>query len=269
MSGSLSEAEVGTYRANGFLCPVRIAAEARAGHWRDEMEAAEREHRKLHYLPKAHLVLPLADELARHPRVLDAVESVLGPDILLWDSAFIVKEPGDGKKVSWHQDMTYWGLGPDDVVSVWLALSPATLESGCMLMMPGTHKGPIVRHNDNEAGDNILSRGQTIDAVIEEGKAASVVLRPGELSLHHGKVWHGSSPNRSADRRIAFNAQYIAPWVRQEVGDWDSAMLVRGADTHRNFSGETPPTGAFVAAEVARQQAICDRRASYLKQGAA
>ncbi len=269
MAGSLKQAEVAAYRTDGFLCPIRIAEETRAGHWRREMEEAESVHGKLHYLPKAHLLMPLADELARHPRVLDAVESVLGPDILLWDSAFIVKEPGDGKKVSWHQDMTYWGLEPDDVVSVWLALSPATLESGCMLMMPGTHLGPLVRHNDNKAGDNILSRGQTIDAVIDEGKAAPVVLRPGELSLHHGKVWHGSSPNRSGDRRIAFNAQYIAPWVRQKVGDWDSAMLVRGSDAYGHFAAEAPPTGAFVPAEVAEQRSICDRRASYLKQGAA
>jgi ectoine hydroxylase-related dioxygenase (phytanoyl-CoA dioxygenase family) len=171
--------------------------------------------------------------------------------------------------VSWHQDLTYWGLEPDDVVSAWIALSPATLDSGCMLMMPGTHLGPILRHNDNRDADNILSRGQTLDAVIDEGKAAAVVLRPGEMSLHHGKVWHGSSPNRSADRRIAFNAQYLAPRVRQVVGDWDSAMLVRGSDPYRHFAAETPPSGPFVPAEVARQKAVSDRRAGYLKKGAA
>ena len=168
-------------------------------------------HGRLHYVSKAHLLLDFAYRLATHSSVLDTVSSIIGPDILLWDSTFIIKEPGDGRKVSWHQDLTYWGLDPDDVVSVWLALSQATIESGCMVMIPGSHKGPIAAHHDSRASDNILSRGQTIAEPIDESRARHVVLAPGELSLHHGRVWHSSSPNRSEDRRIAFNAQYLAP----------------------------------------------------------
>lgn len=267
MVASMNSEQVASYRRNGFIFPIRVATAARAADWRRQLEEAERRRGKMHYLPKPHLVLPLADTIARDPAVLDAVESILGPDILLWDSSFIIKEPGDGKKVSWHQDLTYWGLEPEDVVSIWLALSPATDESGCMLMMPGTQTGPIVAHRDTLAADNILSRGQTIAQAVDEDLAAHVVLAPGEMSLHHGRVWHGSKPNRSTDRRIGFNAQYIAPWVRQVVGDWDSALLVRGEDRYKHFSPEAPPSGEFIPDEVARQEAISARRAGYLRAG--
>ncbi len=164
---------------NGFVSPIRVAEKDGAATWRQELEENERRHGKLHYVSKAHLVLPFAHRLACDQAVLDAVESVVGPDILLWDSTFIIKEPGDGKKVSWHQDLTYWGLDPDDIVSVWLALSPATIESGCMLMIPGSHSGPIAAHRDTLETDNILSRGQTIAESIDESRSQSVVLAAG------------------------------------------------------------------------------------------
>jgi Phytanoyl-CoA dioxygenase (PhyH) len=110
-------------------------------------------------------------------------------------STFIIKEPGDGKKVSWHQDLTYWGLDAQDVVSVWLALSPASVQSSCMIS--GTQAGPLVAHQENLAADNILSRGQTIAGTVDEKIAVDIVLAPGEMSLHHGRVWHGSNPNVS------------------------------------------------------------------------
>jgi hypothetical protein len=263
----LTAEQAASYRRDGFVFPVSVADSDRAAAWRCELEDLERHHGALHYLPKAHLVLPLAHRLACDAAVLDPVESLLGPDILLWDSTFITKEAGDGKKVTWHQDLTYWGLAPQDVVSVWLALSPATVESGCMRMVPGTQSGPIVSHRENVSADNILSRGQTIARAIDEETAVHIVLAPGEMSLHHGRVWHGSNPNVSADRRIGFNAQYLAPWVRQVVGDWDSALLVRGQDRFRHFDAESPPTGAFVPEEVARQQSIVARRSAYLYAG--
>jgi ectoine hydroxylase-related dioxygenase (phytanoyl-CoA dioxygenase family) len=267
MTGNLTGRQIESYRTDGFLFPVRVSEPQGASRWRGELEELERSHGTLHYLPKAHLVLPLADRLARDSAVLDAVESLLGPDILLWDSTFIIKEPGSGKKVSWHQDLTYWGLDPQDVVSIWLALSPASVQSGCMRMISGTQDGPLMAHQENTASDNLLSRGQTIAGTIDERIAVDVVLAPGEMSLHHGRVWHGSNPNISADRRIGFNAQYLAPWVRQVVGDWDSALLARGHDRFGHFEAESPPTGAFVPQEVSRQQSIAARRGAYLNAG--
>jgi ectoine hydroxylase-related dioxygenase (phytanoyl-CoA dioxygenase family) len=264
MTGSLSAEQLAAYRRDGFVFPVRVASAERARGWRDEMEALERAHGPLHYLPKAHLVVPLADRLARDPAVLDAVESLLGPDLLLWDCAFIVKEAGDGKRVTWHQDLTYWGLQPADVASIWLALSPATPQSGCMRMMPGSQSGPQLRHRDNKAPDNILSRGQEIDTTVDESLAIDTALAPGEMSIHHGRTWHASHPNRSGDRRIGFNAQYLAPWVRQAVGDWDSALLVRGEDRYGHFAAEWSATTDFVPDQLARMREISARRDAYL-----
>jgi ectoine hydroxylase-related dioxygenase (phytanoyl-CoA dioxygenase family) len=269
MAGSLSNAAVSDYERNGVLFPVRVMAEAEAGELRRRMEDCEARRGRLHYTPKPHLVLPFVAELVRHAAILDAVESLVGSDILLWDSSFIVKEPGDGKRVSWHQDLTYWGLEPtESVVSIWLALAPATVESGAMKMIPGSHLGPIRRHRDTFAADNILTRGQEIAEAIDESRAVDIVLAPGEMSLHHGRIFHGSQPNRSADRRIGFNAQYIAARARQVVGRWDSATLVRGRDTHGHFAPEPRPVAEYDPACVGFQEEMAKRRKDYIYAGA-
>src|SRR5262249_21385994 len=131
MAASLSDAAISRYQGDGVLFPVSVMADSEAVALRRRMEDCECRYGRLPYAPKPHLVLPFVADLVRHPAILDAVESLIGPDILLWDSSFIVKEPGDGKRVSWHQDLTYWGLEPTEgVVSIWLALAPATVESG-------------------------------------------------------------------------------------------------------------------------------------------
>jgi len=265
MAGSLPNAAISGYEQDGVLFPVRVMAEADAGELRRRMEDCERRRGRLHYAPKPHLVLPFVAEMARHAAILDAVESLIGPDILLWDSSFIVKEPEDGKRVSWHQDLTYWGLEPaEGVVSIWLALAPATVESGAMKMIPGSHLGPIRRHRDTFAADNILTRGQEIAEDIDESAAVDIVLRPGEMSLHHGRVFHGSQPNRSSDRRIGFNAQYVAARVSQVVGRWDSATLVRGQDRFGHFAPEPRPAAEYDPACVQFQEEMAKRRKEYI-----
>lgn len=269
MTETLSDQAQDRYRRDGFLFPVRVMAEDEALELRRRMEECERRHGRLHYAPKPHLVLPFVADLVRHVAVLDAVESLVGPDILLWDSSFITKEPGDGKRVSWHQDLTYWGLEPTEgVVSIWLALAPATIESGAMKMIPGSHLGPIRRHRDTFASDNILTRGQEIAEEIDESRAVDIALRPGEMSLHHGRIFHGSQPNRSADRRIGFNAQYIAARVCQVVGRWDSATLVRGRDSFGHFAPEPRPAAEYDPACVAFQEEMAKRRKEFIYAGA-
>ena len=152
----------------------------------------------------------------------------------------------------------------EGIVSIWLALSPATVESGCMRMIPGSHAGPVQPHRDTYAADNILSRGQELAVAIDEASAVDIALAPGEMSLHHGMVFHASQPNRSGDRRIGFNAQYIAPHVRQTIGRHDSAVLVRGRDGFGHFEDEPRPNGEFEPAAVAMREALSKRRAEYL-----
>jgi len=260
MGKFLGETQLGQYRRDGFLSPVTVMAPAEALACRRELEAAEAKFGPLHYVTKPHLLLMLADRLAHLAAILDAVEDIIGPDILLWDSTFIIKEPGDHKFVSWHQDLTYWGLEPDDVVSVWLALSPATRASGCMRMIPGSHRAGRVEHRTTYAEDNILSRGQTIGTAIDEASAVDTALLPGQMSLHHGWTFHASHANQTTDRRIGFNMNLAAPNVRQTGFTGDSAMLLRGQDRFGHFRHEPRPGRDFEEDARALQLAINARR---------
>ena len=202
------------YQRDGFASPVPILSNEEAAAHRAKLEAAEAEHGPLHYTSKVHTILDFAAEAATHPAILDAVEKILGPDILLFDVTYIVKEPHAESFVSWHQDLTYWGLSSDQQVSLWLALSPTNANSGCMRMVPGSHKHGKLDHKDSEDDNNVLFRGQSVQGVREDD-AVLCPLLPGEASFHHGWTLHASMPNASDDRRIGFNAQFIAPSVRQ------------------------------------------------------
>jgi hypothetical protein len=234
MTSSLSEDSMATYQRNGYLCPLDVLSAEEAADCRTKLEAAEAsaggalapEHKH-----KPHLVYCWAQEMIRHPKILDAVEGIIGPDILAWESVFFTKEPKSDDYISWHQDITYWGLDQEgDVVTAWLALSPSTVESGCMGVVPGSHRREVVPHQDTFNANNMLSRGQEIAVDIDAESTVDLTLKPGQMSLHHVKIFHGSHANHSDDRRIGFAIRYLPPHVRQEVGEKDSATLVRGAD---------------------------------------
>jgi non-haem Fe2+, alpha-ketoglutarate-dependent halogenase len=207
------------------------------------------------------------DELVREMAVLDGVEGVIGPNILCWASGFFTKEAHDPSYVSWHQDLTYWGLEPADIVTAWVALSPSTPESGCMRVVPGSHRQEVLPHTETFAAHNLLSRGQEIEVEVDEREAADVVLQPGEMSLHHVKLIHGSGANRADDRRIGFAVRYVPTYVRQTAGSEDSAMLVRGVDTYHHFLEETPPAADLDAAALAQHAAVTARAARILMRG--
>jgi non-haem Fe2+, alpha-ketoglutarate-dependent halogenase len=265
----LSEGQIRDYHARGCLFPIRVLPPEAAADYRRRLEAVEAQGPEVRQMlrHKPHLVLTFLDELARHPAVLDAVEGVIGPNILCWGSSFFTKEPKTTDYISWHQDLTYWGLEPADIVTAWIALSPSTPESGCMRVVPGTHTQDVVPHQDTFAEHNMLSRGQEIAVEVDEGHAVDVVLQPGEMSLHHVKLFHGSNPNRSADRRIGFAVRYVPTYVRQVVGEKDSAMLVRGVDAYHHFEPEGPPTADLDPAAVAQYRAITERQMKVLFRG--
>ena len=258
------------YAADGCAYPIAVLSRAEAADYRARIEAVERRSSGGAPFPylKPYLALTVVNELVRLPAVLDVVEEIIGPDILVWDGAVIVKEPHARGLFTWHQDLTYWGLAPKEgVVSTWLALSPSTPESGCVKMIPGTHTREILPHRDTFGADNMLSRGQEIDIEVDESQAVDVVLAPGEMSVHHPHLFHRSAPNRSRDRRIGMNVQYIAPGVKQVVGTRDSAMLVRGRDRVGNFEIETPPVADFAPESMALLAEVNERRREYLFQG--
>lgn len=258
MTGSLSSAQTASYARDGFLCPIDILTPAQAARHRAALEVAEATdpavlpRRVGEYLRmNAHLTTGISLAQARNPRILDAVESILGPDLMLWSCEYFIKEPGSASIVSWHQDLTYWGMdGSDHEVTAWLALSSATRESGCMRFVPGSHRRKLVPHTDTFADDNLLSRGQEIAVDVDERDATVAALKPGQMSLHHGRMFHASGPNATRDRRIGFVMRFIRPDTPARQRDF--AMLMRGADRIGNRVNLVPPDGPdFCAAKLA------------------
>ncbi|MEK6217022.1 MAG: phytanoyl-CoA dioxygenase family protein [Boseongicola sp.] len=239
------------YDRDGYISGVPILSGDETGRHRKALEDLEAIEGKLHYKAKLHTVMTSPYEMATHPKVLDIVEALIGPDILLYDVTYIIKEPQTEAQVSWHQDLTFWGLSDDAQVSMWLALSPATAVSGCMRMIPGSHKNGALVHDAKPDADNVLLQGQTVHGV-NEARAVMCPLQSGEASFHHGWVLHASMPNRSDDRRIGLNVQFLAPHVRQTKHDLETAMLVRGEDQFDHFREDIPARADFDPAAVKR-----------------
>lgn len=276
MSGSLSSSQRKHYQDQGYLSPLRIFTEQQAKSYRATVESLEAEFAdadllhptNFYFRVNSHVVVPCVAEVTRHPILLDMVESILGPDLLVWSAELFIKEAGTEKIVSWHQDLTYWGLGSEpQQVTAWLAISPATTESGCMRFLPESHHQDIQPHRDTFAENNLLSRGQELAVNIDESKAVDIELQPGEMSLHHGRMFHASGPNVSADRRIGIAIRYVTPSVKQQVGSHDYAMLVRGIDRQKNWLHVAAPTIPFNASSVALHAEIRAEQTKALGQG--
>ena len=262
----LSAPQVALYRERGIVQPLRVlaAAEAAVLHGRYEAQA---DFLKGRNNQKPHLLFTWLDALVRDARILDAVESLHGPNLLCWASQFFAKPAGDAAYVSWHQDATYWGLSSPDVVTAWVALTPSTPESGCMQVVPGTHRSQVP-HEDRFDDANLLSRGQEVAVTVDPATVVDVILQPGEMSLHHVLLFHGSHPNRSALPRIGFAIRYMPTHVRQLSPIRDSALLVRGRDDFGHFDPERSPESDLHADAVARHGAVIDRQLRILYAGA-
>jgi len=193
--------------------------------------------------------------------VLDAVEDVLGPDILCWNSSFFIKNANNPAHVTWHQDSTYWGLSKPDVCSAWIALTPANEQNGVMKIIPGSHEFGQLDHEDTFAGDNLLARGQRLVDPPNEEAAVSLNLDPGEISLHHIMSVHGSEPNETDQRRIGFAIRYAAPHVRLLGNIRDSALLVRGKDRYGHFDVEYAPKTDMDSDAIIHHTKVMENRA--------
>ena len=235
------------YDKDGFAFPHRVfSANEALGH-REQVEALFQSNPDAEGYARglAHLVFPLVDQIAHDDRVIDAAEAVLGPDVLLYGAGFFPKAPQTSSFVSWHQDLTYWGFDGTEEVTVWLALSPVTVDNGCMRFLPGSHLDGIKPHKDTFGADNSLTRGQVLDIDIDESQAVPITLEPGEVSLHHGRMFHASGPNSTDRWRLGLAMQYIAPGMRQIVAREDYAQLVRGEDRFGHFRDLPRPTVDF------------------------
>jgi non-heme Fe2+,alpha-ketoglutarate-dependent halogenase len=230
MTKILTAEQIIQYHEDGFVSPIRVMSEDEAFSIKAKLEEAEKnfpQDLNLENRNNLHLIFLFLDELAHNSIVVDAVEDLIGPDISLWASVMFSKEPFSDHFVSWHQDATYMGMNSCDFLTPWIALTQSNLKMGCMTMIPGSHKQNIRKHEDTFSKNNILTRGQVVKNV-DESKVVDLILKPGEMSIHHGAVIHGSKPNRSKHRRIGFSLQsYMPPKVEQIVGK-NMWMHIRG-----------------------------------------
>jgi ectoine hydroxylase-related dioxygenase (phytanoyl-CoA dioxygenase family) len=272
MGKVLSDKQVAAYHRDGYASPVRAMDAATAAAYRRRFEAYEAANGGWYELSKGaklYLLQTWVTELVLNQNILDAVEDLLGPDLFCWGTSLFVKDSHNPGFVSWHQDATYWGLDKPDVVTAWVALSPATEVSGCMKVIPGSHQWNQIAHRDTLAKENLLTRGQEIAVDVNEDEAVLMPLQPGEVSLHHVLAAHASEPNRSDDRRIGVAIRYVAPHVRQINGDRDAALLVRGEDRYGHFMHEKAPKADMDAEAVAEHKRILEFRQSVLYKGVA
>ncbi|MCH2262230.1 MAG: phytanoyl-CoA dioxygenase family protein [Candidatus Thioglobus autotrophicus] len=232
------------FEEDGYFSPLRLFDKSTALSYREILETVEQKTGSLNYRYKIHTVLDIAYKIATNKELLDSVEALLGPNILLYNTSFVIKEPNSKAHISWHQDLTYWGFNDDKQVAAWIALSDATEENGCMHMIPGSHKGGQLPHRTTKDSNNLLHHGQTIEGVSEE-QSRCIPLKAGETSLHHGWTMHTSYPNKSDDRRIGLTINYISTDMFQTQTEHDSAMLVRGVDHYNHFKIDTPSSTIF------------------------
>ena len=217
----LSTEQLDRYNSKGYISPINALSSFEAKEVRDEIEKIEKdwpgalEGINRNYI---HLISPIFNKVCLNKNILDAVESIIGKNILACGTTLFIKEPDEKGFVSFHQDAKYIGLEPHNWVTAWVAITDANEENGCMRMWAGSHKNDLQYHNQKFDENNLLTRGQTIENV-PMNKTKPVVLKAGQISLHHPKVVHGSGLNKSNDRRIGFVIQsYIGTNVEQVLG---------------------------------------------------
>lgn len=275
MVASLDEHAMSHFQDHGFWFPHRIMPRDRAESIAQRFIAFTEsttvrrytDPQNQLYLLKAHLLFGWADEICHDRALLDAVESFIGPDIMVWSSGVFWKPAHSGLHVSWHQDSTNFELeGTDHVVRAWLALTPATLANGTMRFLPRAYRQGQLRHTDRKKPDEMLSRGETIELEIDTRRTMPVLADAGEVSFHHLHTPHGSGPNTTDRPRVNYVMTFIGPEVRPRVGP-DSALLVRGTDRFGHFEHEPRPKGEFDPAALRAHRKYLAQRNAIVYRG--
>ena len=264
----LTLSQISGFDRDGFVSPVRAMSESRAGWYRDRLEAFEAAYPddRLKLDQKAHMICPWVDEMIRELTILDAVEDLIGGNILCWGTSLRAKQPDRKTFAGWHQDTAYADVRPI-VVIVALALSRAGSENGCIRAIPGSHRGKLLPHKEAFRTDSILSREQYIDAPLDEAAAVDLALNPGEIALFNNAIIHSSQPNFGRDRRIIFLLEMVPTTAYQE-SPRESATLVRGEDVFGHFDVDPRPLKEMGQDEIAAWQRAVEVQASVLFRGA-
>ena len=231
----LTEEQLDHYKNKGYVSPVSALTSIEAKEIREEIEKIEKDWPgaldgiNRNYI---HLISPIFNKVCLNKNILDAVESIIGKNILICGTTLFIKNPNERGFVSFHQDAKYIGLEPHNWVTVWVAVTDVNEENGCMRMLPGSHKEDLKIHEQKFDENNLLTRGQTITNV-QLDKTDPIILKAGQVSLHHPKIVHGSGLNQSNDRRIGFVIQsYIGTNVNQVIGKM-YVQRARGEDKYK------------------------------------
>jgi hypothetical protein len=269
----LTEEQRRSYRYDGFLSPIPALTPEEVATFLAGLDRLERAlgspvaEADVKWRSHGYAHSPWINTLIRHPRILDAVEDVIGPNILVWTSTFFIKEPHAPTFAAWHQDSTYFGLYPHEQVCAWVALTDATTESGCMEHLSSRGAPRQLRHAPLGLANSINRAGQTVTEPFDQSNPVALVLPAGSFSLHHEFAVHRSQPNNSAQRRIGIGLNYIPTHVRVNGSVRLCAMLVRGEDTYGHFDLIDPPAAERDAAALAVHQQVSDRyRRNYDEQ---
>jgi len=241
MTKLLSLEQVNQYHNSGFVSPVDVLTQDEIKQSISEIENFEEETGQLIDFPhksRCHQLFAWADYLVHHPKILDAVEDIIGPNILCYHATLWVKPGESNSFVRWHQDGTYFFLDPAKHITAWVALTIADEEAGCMQVIPGSHKNDFFDHNDDTNPDNMIPRGQGLAIEVETETAVGMPLQAGQMSLHHTKLFHASFNNMRDTRRIGFGISYIPTDVKDIGNTPANALLVRGEDKYNNFLPE-------------------------------
>jgi non-haem Fe2+, alpha-ketoglutarate-dependent halogenase len=247
---TLNNQQLKKYQTDGYLSALKVLSPSQASMYlamSNQLELQMGGKPKAIKLTQVHLSFYWAYKLATHPCIVNIVKDILGEDILIWATSIFSKHGNDPSFVSYHQDEKYWGLDSDQVASCWISLTGSTVENGAMRVVPKSHQGKIMIHEETFATNNMLTRGQAISSNFDE--AIPLVLNQGQMSIHHIRIIHGSKPNKTAQKRVGFVVRYINPSVKQ-IGQRPKAILVCGENRYDNYEIVEPPFSSFSINEV-------------------
>jgi len=269
----LTEAQIAQYRHDGYLFPFAALSPAELAECNDGLARFEHwlghpvNQGEFHWRSASYVFLPWVDALVRHPRILDVVEDLIGPDILVYTATWFIKEPQSPAFAAWHHDSTYFGITPHEHVTAWVALSDASAEAGCMEVVSSKGRPHQLRHGALKLANSINGAGQAILDEFDKSATRMMELPAGSFSLHHTLCCHRSAPNRAQHRRIGLGISYIPAHCRLTGSVRMCARLVRGSDTGGHFDLIPPPEGEFDPAALARHEQVYRRyRDNYAEQ---
>jgi non-heme Fe2+,alpha-ketoglutarate-dependent halogenase len=225
MANKLSKRQINQYERQGIFFPIKVLSGEEVAYFNSEFETFIKNCDSGRRLDNLHLFFEWAYRLVTHDAVLDAIQDVLGGDILVYGTMIFYKPPRNSGYVPWHQDSVYSGLHLTPSISAWIALTQSDSANGCMRVIPKSHKGGLLNHTNTVDEANMTERGEQVAAVINEAEALDVVLQPGEMSLHHSTIIHGSRPNTSSEPRIGFIVRFVTNQITNRA--WPM-LRVRG-----------------------------------------